>query len=87
MSNNKVEEYKPKTTLCLENEMAEKMMDDYDVEDEVICIVKGKVVSKRVENYDGKQRSSITIEIKSIGKDGKDALHEKMSGMKMRKEK
>ena len=29
------EEYKPKTTLHLENEMAEKMMDKYDVGDDV----------------------------------------------------
>lgn len=87
MSKLKVEEYKPKTTLRLENDMAQKMMDDYDVDDEITCMIKGKVVSKSIESYDGKQRPCMTIEVKSVGKDSKDMLHEKMSGMKMKKEK
>ena len=81
------EAYTPKTTLHLENDMAEEMMDKYDVGDNVICMVKGKVVSKSMDIMEGKKHPRMSIEIKSIGDDKEDAIHKKMSNMKMKKEK
>ncbi len=69
----KVEEFKPKTTLHLENEMADKIMDKHDVGDSVVLLVKGKVVSKSVDSFGGKKRPSIRIEVASVSKNEKES--------------
>jgi len=81
------EEYKQKTTLRLENDMAEQLMDSQDVDDVVTLMVKGKVVSKSVDSYDGKQRPCMSIEVSSVIVKEKNDIEDKLSKLKSRQQK